>query len=677
MTRFAAVFAFAVAAAAHADITLPSVVSSGMVLQRGTDARIWGRADADEEVRVRADWLEKPVVVTAGRDGSWSCTLDTRGAVEGPRTITVSGKNTLTLRDVLLGEVWLCSGQSNMEWPLVRCAGGEQAAAEAKDANIRVFKVPNTQSVEERFDSGGAWASATGQDAAQMSGVAYFFARSLREELGVPVGIVQADWGGTRIEAWMSAEALRAAGGSSKELETLDAAKVNQNTVTALHGGMIAPISELTIAGINWYQGESNLHNAEAYEGLLEGLITSWRSEFEDARLPFNVVQIAPFDYKNDRGEAATLREAQARAAMRQRASLIVTLDVGDPKDIHPAEKQTVGERLAQAAKAVAYEGKDVEEGEIYPDVSFPAKWIAISSELAPSEDVRGIEIAGDDRVFRPAKARTHRRTVMIDPAWPGPITAVRYAWCDACEANLKTEDGRPVPPFRTDTWKLGEWSRDEDTGMNRFGAVEEGFEPLLTSKDLPLWETAGEPGHWAMQGWVLAYDGKGDHLKTKKEYGDFELVCDWRLPGTPVDAQQPIVLPDGSYELDAHGQQVKETIKHAGDSGIYLRGTDRSQVNIWCWSVGSGELWGVRNDPNVPAAVRAAATPKQRADAPPGEWNRFRIVMKGDRVTVDLNGVRVIEDAQIPGVNARGPILLQHHGDALEFANIYVKELR
>jgi hypothetical protein len=207
------------------------------------------------------------------------------------------------------------------------------------------------------------------------------------------------------------------------------------------------------------------------------------------------------------------------------------------------------------------------------------------------------------------------------------------------------------------------------------------GFVPLYTGVDLRGWKTEpGHIGHWKPKDWVLAYDGQCEaqdpNLWTEKEYGDFVLVCDWRWTREPVSAPLPVLLPSGDPATDDSGQPQQEVGPNAGDSGIYLRGNSKSQVNIWCWPVGSGEVYGYRTDPNMPAEVRAAVTPRTKADAPIGKWNRFVITMKGDRLTVELNGQTVIQNAQLPGIPARGPIALQHHGDPIEFANLFIKEL-
>ena len=207
------------------------------------------------------------------------------------------------------------------------------------------------------------------------------------------------------------------------------------------------------------------------------------------------------------------------------------------------------------------------------------------------------------------------------------------------------------------------------------------GFTPLYTGVDLSGWRAdPGHEGHWRANDWRLSYDGKSQakdkNLWTEKEFGDFVLVCDWRWTRKPQPKPLPVLLPSGEQAVDAAGEKQTEVVPCAGDSGIYLRGSGKSQVNIWCWPVGSGEVYGYRTDASMPAEVRAGVTPKAKADAPIGKWNRFIITMKGDLLTVELNGTKVVEDAQLPGVPARGPIALQHHGDPIEFANILIKEL-
>jgi len=203
------------------------------------------------------------------------------------------------------------------------------------------------------------------------------------------------------------------------------------------------------------------------------------------------------------------------------------------------------------------------------------------------------------------------------------------------------------------------------------------GFRSLFNGKDLTGWVV--EPvhaGHWTVRDHVLDYDGLGDTLWTEAEFGDVELRVDWRWTGEPKPGVQPHVLPDGRTATDADGKPLTDAIPHDGDSGIYLRGSSKSQVNIWGWSIGSGEVFGYRTDSTLSDAVRAGVTPRMAADAPFGEWNRFHITLRGDRLTVVLNGQTVIEDAQLPGVPARGRLALQHHGSPIQWCNLFVREL-
>jgi hypothetical protein len=213
-------------------------------------------------------------------------------------------------------------------------------------------------------------------------------------------------------------------------------------------------------------------------------------------------------------------------------------------------------------------------------------------------------------------------------------------------------------------------------------GCAQNGFVSLFDGKTLDAWKIPeGDNGHWRVADGVIDYDGQSEaaqekDLWSKKEYQDFILKVEWRFSGGAAETEVPVILPDGNYELNADSTQKKVKVLSGGDSGIYLRGNSKSQINIWCWPIGSGEVYGYRNDPNVSPEVRQGLTPKMNADKPVGEWNAFVIQMVGDRLTVDLNGQRVIENAQLPGVPVTGPIALQHHGDKIQFREIWIKEL-
>jgi hypothetical protein len=648
---------------------------------------------------------------------------------------------------------------------------------------------------------------------------------------------------------------------------------------------MVAPLVPYAIRGVLWYQGESNRRNAIQYRDLFPALIADWRGTWGDESLPFFFVQIAPFNYRNDAGETALVREAQLRTLAVPATGMVVTLDIGDRQDIHPRNKGEVGRRLALWALAKAYGEDDlVCSGPNYRSMQVEGTQVRLRFDHAGSglelrDNRRGrFLVAGADRRFVVADCRIDGDELVVSSTHvPNPV-AVRYGWDAAPEASLFNREGLPASPFRTDDWSgplepatnddemaafrtddaafvdlfngrdldgwvnvnggestwrvvdgvihcsgvptgilrsreqyenfilelewrhlnaLGNagvfvWSdplpvrgkpftrsievqvmdglesdwytSDGDifpiqgasmTPLNGRGgsrafpveartnpaplwnhyrlicrdgrialavngkdvtkgrdciprtgyvclesegspvqfrnvrikrlapsdpppaaetraAIDEGFRPLYNGVDFSGWKHGRRhEGHWRAADWTIDFDGRGADLWTHEFFGDFELICDWRWSGAARAVERPVILPNGEYKEGA-----TQEVQDAGDSGIYLRGSSRSQVNIWCWPVGSGEIHGYRVEPGVPPEVKAGVTPNVAADAPIGEWNRFEITMVGDRVTVVLNGQTVIEDAHLPGVAERGPIALQAHGGALQFANIYIREL-
>ncbi|QOJ01616.1 MAG: DUF1080 domain-containing protein [Phycisphaeraceae bacterium] len=1070
-------------AAAWADLRLPAVISDGMVLRQQAEVALWGWDTPGQAVTITPSWPgATPATATTGPDGVWRARVRTPAGSGEEHRIEFKGATARTVSGVLIGEVWLASGQSNMEWPVERSSGAREEIAAADFPRVRFFAAENTISLHPAADVAGAWAAGTPANVPGFSAVAYAFARDLHAKLGVPVGIIAADWGGTRVEAWTPETTLatypdladdlatmralrdpnqraglsaarqsawwdgldRASGvpagwnsagfddaawagatlpglfagdlagfdgvvyyrraidlpagwegaaatltlgpiddrdtasingvkvGSTHDdgrwnvprsyvvpegvlkaglnviaVRVLDtggpggfhgeagvmaltaakpglapvplagawrfmkgkdagslppfpaSAEVSPNTASALYHGMISPLVPYGLSGVIWYQGESNRTSHARYTSLFPRMIEDWRRIFERPGLPFYFVQIAPFRYAGDRGETALLREAQAAALSLPSTGMVVTMDVGNPLDIHPANKREVGRRLGLLALSEVYgSGGFTAKSPTLGSMSLGGGRAVVRFDDAPGGLIsrggppRHFQLAGDDGVFHGAEATIEGSTVVLSAAAvPAPVHA-RYAWCDACETNLFSREGLPVAPFRTDRLKPGEWKvstgpdvrtyRDNDpafvalyngddlagwvnvntapstwtvgrdeggepiirctgkpTGILRsermyenfvlemewrhlqspgnaglfvwsdavtargvpfsrsvevqvmigaeadwytsdgdifpiHGAVmtpingrpnggsraypterrmrpspewnhyrvvcengsislavngkvvtrghsitprkgyiclesegtpidfrsirikplpsspeplapslvasaDEGFEPLYTGVDLAGWKVTPEhAGSWSPRDWVLAYDGVAPDLWTERSFTDFELIVDWRLPDKPKrDLDVPVILPDGTHQTGPDGAIVTERIKDHGDSGIYLRGSSKAQVNIWCWPVGSGEVWGYRTDPETPADVGAACTPKVRADRPPGQWNRYRITMKGDRLTVVLNDQLVIDQARLPGVPASGPIALQHHGDAIEFANIMVREIK
>ncbi len=1063
----AAVLAFG-ASVVHADVSLPSIMSDGMVLQRNSDAAIWGFGRPGERVTVTASWTDAKGTAVADGRGIWRTTIPT-GEAGGPYTLTAAGETSVTVSDILLGEVWICGGQSNMEWPLSASDGGAEAIASADHPEIRLFDVPHVISAHPRVDVEASWKACSPGTVGSFSGVGYFFGARLHQELGVPIGLVSSNWGGTRAEAWASGEALRPLGwydqgldlmatmGDPQERERTLAARrddsgaaidrasgmpeawrgagfddaswgetsapatmddlglggfdgfvyfrrtftsdrdgagvltlgaiddqddvwingklvggmhggdkwnvprryeipagvikrgentiavrmldtggpgnfgtdaglmkltlgnvetplagtwrwkrgagadaanpsqdtgINQHTPTALYNGMIAPITPYSAAGAIWYQGESNRYGPDQYERLLSTMIEDWRKSFGRSaeEFAFEIVQLAPYTYGGDAGQTAMVREAQRLVAERvPNCGLVVTMDVGNPRDIHPRDKTTVGERLARLALADTY-GRDILPGSPMPTgVEFRGgearvKFKNVGGGLVAGDGgLRFFTLAGEDGTFHVAEAKIDGDTVVVSTPSVKRAVGVRYGWDDDCDASLFNKEGLPASPFRFDDFPINAPVANADE-MGRLRTREAGFTDLFNGRDLsgwvnvncapdtftvrdgviactgkptgvirtteryenyvlemeyrhlqaggnaglfiwsdpvtargqpftrsvevqvmdglesdwytsdgdifpihgavltpltlkegvtnsraypierrafdaPLWnhyrlecnngsvtlavngrvvtrgeqaspregyiclESEGSPaefrnirikqlpgsrglsasdradeargfrpiytgvdlsgwkvtpeneGHWQAADWVLRYDGKGQDLWSERSYKDFTLIADWRWTGKAGPMERPVILANGDNKTDASGNQVTQTVQDAGDSGIYLRGSSKSQVNIWCWPCGSGEVYGYRTDGSMPAEVRAGVTPKVNADAPIGQWNRFEITMVGDRLTVVLNGETVLDRAQLPGVAEEGPIALQNHGAPIEFANLMILE--
>jgi sialate O-acetylesterase len=470
--------AFVLAASTlHAEISLPQVMGSGMVLQRETDAAIWGWADPGEALMITCSWTKKTISVKANADGGWSTTLMT-GQAGGPHTITLAASNTIKLDDVLFGEVWLDSGQSNMEMPIAPVSSAytgimdwESELAAANHPGIRMFQVGNVAMKEPQKDvqpgvfiygvkiPPGKWQKCAPESVKHFSSTAYFFARKLHKELGVPVGIIDASWGGTAIEPWIGRKHLTQAGfgemvkkGDSKP----DQPKA-KGIPTRLYNGMIAPLMPFSLKGAIWYQGESNSKAPGTYKRLMQALVADWRDGFK-SDLSFYYVQISPFTYKDN---AAYLREQQLQALSIKKSGMVVTADIGNLKDIHPKNKQEVGRRLALQALANDYGMKVACEGPRYKVmVTKDGKAILYFDHVGKGLAVYGgdtlkdFEIAGADQKFVKASAVIEGDKVVVgSPDVKQPV-AVRYAFSSQASGSLRNKDGLPASPFRTDDWK-------------------------------------------------------------------------------------------------------------------------------------------------------------------------------------------------------------------------------
>jgi sialate O-acetylesterase len=495
--RAAAGLAAALAAfgTARADVAMPAIFGDHMVLQRDLKLNVWGWAEPGEDVTVKFHGQE--MAAKAGDDGKWKVVLEPVEA-GGPFEMVVSGKNTLTFHDVLVGEVWICSGQSNMQWSLANSFDGDLEIAAAKNPNIRLISVPQVGTQEPQKDFKGEWKVCSPESVASFSGVGYFFGKQLQETLGVPVGLINDAWGGSACEAWVPREKLAADAryadllASWKEREdgyeaskkaydeAREKAKAEGKTGPAAHldpaaqmrgnyrpgnifNGVLLPTIGYGIKGVIWYQGESNAGRAYQYRDLFPLMIQTWRDLWGQGDFPFYWVQLA--DFMAEKPEPvdsawAELREAQTLTMKRlPNTGEAVIIDLGEVKDIHPRNKADVGKRLARWALARDY-GVDVPyQSPTYKSMEKKDGKVVLTFEnvaggFRPFDvpELRGFAIAGADGKFVWAKAK------VVGPdrveVWSDEVSepeAVRYAWADNPVCNLYSAAGLPATPFRTD----------------------------------------------------------------------------------------------------------------------------------------------------------------------------------------------------------------------------------
>lgn len=447
-----------VCSAAQADVTLPKVFTDHMVLQRDKLLPIWGWAEPGEQVAVTVGG--NSAAATADDEGRWKVTMPKMSSAAEPLDITIRGNNELIVRDVLVGEVWICSGQSNMEWSLTRALNPEQEIAAADHPRLRLFTVKKTRADSPASDVVGEWSVCTPESAAGFSAVAYFFGRHLQQHLDVPIGLINTSWGGTPAEYWTPKTVFD---NDPAMLEPVDhpyAQKV-LTTPSILYNGMIAPLIPFACRGVIWYQGESNVSMASQYHRLFTSMITSWREAWGQGDFPFLFVQIAPWDYSGiaswPRSGVPRIREAQLQTLTLPKTGMVVTTDIGNLKDIHPKNKQEVGRRLGLSARAIAYGEKLEHSGPLFKSVRFEGDRAIVSfTHVGGGLRVKGQEltefqIAGEDKNFVPATAEIDGRTVVVHSDEVANPTAVRFGFSDVALPNLFNESGLPASPFRTD----------------------------------------------------------------------------------------------------------------------------------------------------------------------------------------------------------------------------------
>ena len=490
----------ALAGAMQAAVKLPALISDHMVLQRGVPVRVWGWADPGEPVRV--DFQGQTAAAKADGAGKWAAWLRPLAAA-GPLELSVTASNSITVKDVLVGEVWVGSGQSNMEFALQNAVNHDDEIAHADYPLIRLFIVKRVVADKPADDVEGSWQLCSPQSAPRFSAVEYFFGRHLYQTLHVPMGLIESNWGGTPAQSWTSRQALdadpmlkfisddwdrvlerypaskekydrqiedwsqavaaaKASGAKPPNRPGQPAGPGHPNTPAGLYNGMIAPLTPYAIRGVIWYQGESNASEAHAYtyRRLFAAMIEDWRARWGEGDFPFLFVQLANF---KTNGWWPVLRESQTETLRLRNTGMAVAIDVGESGDIHPKNKQDVGKRLALAALHIAYHEPGEYSGPLYrqatPEASGMRVWFTHAEGLQGKggTPVAGFTLAGADGNFVPAEAKIEGDTVLVSSPQVANPVAVRYAWADDPVCNLINLAGLPAGPFRSDEPHYGQ----------------------------------------------------------------------------------------------------------------------------------------------------------------------------------------------------------------------------
>jgi sialate O-acetylesterase len=450
----------------RAQLTLPSIFSDNMVLQQQTDAAFWGKASPGARVSVKTSWNGRSYSAKADANGNWKSKVSTPAA-GGPYTVTVSGGNTINYKNVLIGEVWVCSGQSNMEMPMKGylnqpVLGSNEIIASSSNDRIRLITVPHATSLTALDNFTGTWELCEPENVVDFSATAYFFGSLLNKVLNVPVGLICTSWGGTRIEPWMNEEGLK----NFDWVRLPDKSAPSQGslspqTPTVLFNGMINPIAGYGIRGAIWYQGEANRNEPKEYAKLLPGLAENWRSVWGVGQFPFYYVQIAPYDYGSSGLNSAYLREAQLKASSAPNMGMACIMDTGEKDCIHPANKKAAGERLAWQALVKTYGKKGFAcDGPVVRDMKVEGQVVKLTFNNAPNgltsfgKNISCFEVASANKRFFPAVAFiTNQGITLMSPFVIEPV-AVRYAFRDFIIGDLFNTEGIPASSFRTDDWE-------------------------------------------------------------------------------------------------------------------------------------------------------------------------------------------------------------------------------
>ncbi len=590
------------APAAGATIILPSVIGDGMVLQQSTDALLWGFAEPGSKISVTPSWSDKKITAVTNSDGRWEVRVATPAASFTPYSIRIQGDGSdITLSDVLSGEVWLCSGQSNMEMPLrgfgiQPIENADRAIAYAgKYPGIRVHTTPKLASYKVEADApGSGWKVSNPENAPEFSACAYFFARSLSDILNVPVGLVVNAYGGSKVEGWMPEEMVRQFPDFDIDKEKADPDFNEWERATVMYNAMLRPLAGYTVKGFLWNQGESNVGRHDTYPERMEMMISHWRDLWGDQKLPFYFVEIPGWNYDNPEADnAARLREAQhLTAAMIPDCDIVCTSDLVYPyevDDIHARQKEPLGERLAflAASKTYGIPGIHVDYPRI-KDVNYQGPKAVLTFHnryggFTPNQLLPGFEVAGTDRKFYPARAEqdwnTYKVTVSSDSV--PEIAAVRYCFKNFARGEVHDMLGLPLVPFRTDKW-------DNTPDKDKFVTVADG-KFMIGDKE---YKYVGA-NFW--YGGILGSTGEGgDRDRLERELDAMQAAG--------IDNVRVMVGGDGREGIPSHVSPVLQTAPGVyndalldGLDWLMMRLEERGMKavlflnNAWEWSGGYG----------------------------------------------------------------------------------------
>ncbi|MFV8343938.1 sialate O-acetylesterase [Flavobacterium sp. XS2P39] len=442
---------------ALANVTLPNVLSDNMVLQRNSQVAIWGWANPQEEVVITPSWNHQEYKIKASNQAKWEINIPTPKE-GGPYTIAIKGYNEIVLKNILIGEVWICSGQSNMEmsasWGI---ENGDEEVKNATNPNIRFFMIPKLTATSPQNNVVGSWTQCTPETMKYFSATGYFFAKRLQEELkNVPIGLIGSNWGGTPAEIWMPEEVIQS------DAVLLESAKTRKEESYGPHqpgrafNAMIYPLTGFKIAGVIWYQGESNV-GSQVYDKTFSALITSWRKLW-NYEFPFYYVQIAPYKYGENHYGGVEVRNAQRKVVQEvPNTGMVVTSDISPVDDIHPKDKKSVGQRLANLALAKTYKtNTNLVNGPLFKEIKTAKSTVIVSFDYADglyfkNKKSNQFEVAGTDNVYYNAVAVIQKNQVILKSDKVKNPVKVRFAWTNTAQSELFNKAYLPASSFTSE----------------------------------------------------------------------------------------------------------------------------------------------------------------------------------------------------------------------------------